>query len=523
MTAATTTDGPPHAEHALQGSGNLLFGNLAADLVHAIFQLILELDRVHDYDAPFETLNEIRKTTFYMRCVSALWNQFILSSPQYWCIVNVRAPQAAMVRTIERAQSAPLCIYSVKPEHWEAVRFDKILPLLETRQGQIRTLRLDDRDLYGFGTSLLRLSLPNLRTLEVVPRFDPYREVPTLAYDMPQLRHLKSTAWDPTSDVSWIQGLETLVLRGLDGFGPDLYRALGLCAHSLRRLSLRLGFSLEGLPPTPTTISIPLLEELRLDAASRGTVMEVTRRILIPPSAGGIIHVILEPGDLAAIQNLVDFLFPAERNAPASGQGLIEIDAETGLLVANYARGNRVFRFGIPDIAQGDYEAIRDVIQYLDLRFGHPVISVTISCNEPYDAEMLVLLASSNVQSISILTYCPGELANFLQTTIGKRKAETPEQADSDEGEEALGFQSVRHLAIDTKYRELEELEEVASVIATRQEQLRAKGKSTLEEMVLCHCYPDEMIFADAQSKLGAVGIRLWQVDDSQVIVDFYL
>ncbi|KAG8895039.1 hypothetical protein FRC01_012601 [Tulasnella sp. 417] len=340
---------------------------------------------------------------------------------------------------------------------------------------------------------------------------------------MPQLRHLKSTAWDPASDASRIQGLETLVLGGLDGFGPDLYRALGLCAHSLRRLSLRLGSSLKGLSPTPTTISIPLLEELRLDASNRGTAMEATRRILIPPSAGGIIHVILEPRDLAAIQNLVNFLFPAEGNAPASGQGLIEIDAETALLVANYTRGNRAFRFGMPDISQGvDYEAIRDVIQYLDLRLGHPVTSVTISCNEPYDAEMLVLLSSSNVQRISILTYFPEDLAKFLQATIGKKTAETADEADSDEGEEALGFQSVQYLAIDTNYREFEELKEVASVIATRQEQLRAKGKSALEEMVLCYCYPDEQIFADAQAKLGAVGIRLWQ-EDSPVIVDFYL
>lgn len=519
---ATATDELPDHRPGLQGSGNLLFGDLAADLAHSIFQHVLELDRIHLHDTPFDLLGQVRKAIFTMRCVSALWNRFILSSPRYWCIINVRAPQAAMVRTIERAQAAPLCIYSVNPGHWEAAQFDQILPLLVNRHSQIRTLRLDDRDLYGFGLSLLRLALPNLRSLEVVPRFWPYADAATLVYDIPQIRHLKSTAWVPKPDSAWIQGLETLVLRKLHVFGPDLFRVLGLCAHRLRHLSLGLTSTREELPRTPAVISLLLLEELRLDMADWRTAMEVTRRILVPPSTGGVIRLTLEPRDLAAIHDLFDFLFPDKRDIPNSRPATIEIDSEEDILMADYPRGNRAVQMRVRGtIHEVDYEAIRNVVQYLNLRLGHPIISVTISCNAPYDAKMLKLLSSSNVQSISIHTYYPEDLAHFLKETIARQSAENSEQADTDDGDWL--FQSIRYLAIDCSYRELEDLEEVIRIVATRQEQLRAKENCLLEEITLAHCYFDELVFADAVARLGAMGTVLREEDWSRTGVDLYL
>ncbi|KAG9043750.1 hypothetical protein FS837_009155 [Tulasnella sp. UAMH 9824] len=520
--AATATDEFPDDKRSLQGSGNFLFGDLAADLAHSIFQHVLELDRIHLHDTPLDLLSHMRKTIFRMRCVSALWNRFILSSPQYWCIINVRAPQAAMVRTIELAQAAPLCIYSVNPGHWEAVQFDQILPLLVNRHSQIRTLRLDDQDLDNFGMPLLRLGLPNLRSLELVPRLWLHPDASTLAYDMPRIRHLKSTAWAPKQDIAWIQGLETLVLRKLDRLGPDLYRVLGLCAHGLRHLSLGLRSSREELPPTPAAISIPLLKELRLDMADWRTVMEVTKRILAPPSAGGVIRVTLEPRDLAAIHGLFDFLFPDARDILNPRPATIEFDSEEDLLLVDYPRGNRAVQMRVQGtVHEVDHEAIRGLIHYLDLRLGHPVISVTISCNAPYDAKMMKLLSSSNVQSISIFTYYPEDLAQFLKETITGQSAESSEQVDTDDGYRV--FQSLRYLAIDCAYRELEDLEEVIRIVETRQEQLRAKGNCLLDEMTLAHSHFDERVFADAIEKLGAIGIVLREEDWSRTGVDFYL
>ncbi|KAG9043753.1 hypothetical protein FS837_009158 [Tulasnella sp. UAMH 9824] len=407
--AATATDELPDDKLSPQGSGNLLFGNLAADLAHSIFQHVLELDRIHVHNTPLGILSQLRKTIFTMRCVSALWNRFILSSPQYWCIINVRAPQAAMVKTIERAQAVPLCIYSAAPDRWEAAHFDQILPLL--------------------------------------------------------IRHLNLTAWCPKPDVTWIQGLETLVVRDLDGFGPDLYRVLGRCAHGLRHLSLGLASTREELPRIPAAISIPLLEELRLDMADCRTAMEVTRRILVPPSAGGVIWVTLEPRDLDATHDLFDFLFPEEQDILNSRPAVIEIDSEKNLLLADYPRGNRAVQMRVRGTGQDeDYEVIRDVIQYLDLRLGHPINSVTISFNAPYDAKMLKLF-SSNIQSISIITGYPEDLAQFLKETIARQSAENSEQADAEDG--YWLFQSVRCLAIDCNYSELEDLEEKQNWMGT--------------------------------------------------------
>ncbi|KIO31694.1 hypothetical protein M407DRAFT_19427 [Tulasnella calospora MUT 4182] len=490
-----------------QSSGNILFGRLAVDMVHYIFHIVLELDRIHDYDVPFEVLDELRKTVFCLRCVSALWNQFILSSPQYWCVINVRGLQAAMVMTIERAQAAPLCIYSVRPSHWQVVHFDQIKPMLVARHGQIQTLRLNDKDLYDFGLSLIRPGLPALRTLEMVPRSYPYRDERPPIYDTPQLRHLTSKSWRPPLDANWISGLKTLVLRELDGFDPDLYYVLELCAYGLRKLSLGLGSAWKELSRTPEAIFIPHLEELRLDIGDRRTTKEIMQRILIPQSAGGKIRVSLQLEDGTVIRDLLDFLLRSERGVVDREPVNIEIDSELGLMYAKYTNGNRSLQFGfLYGDMEADYEAIRNIFHDVHVRLGHPVISVNMTCDFRSDAEVLKAFYSSTVQVISIITRSLEGIVDLVATAFGRPDPDLPGQTVDDEG--SWPFQSLQCFAIDCHHRDVD-ISKIISIIEQRQDYMKACGMIRLERIVLARSCLVGMSFSDAAAKLGALGITL--------------
>lgn len=490
-----------------QSSGTILFGRLAVDVVHHIFHMILELDRIHDYDVPFEVLDELRRAVFCLRCVSTSWNHFILSSPRYWCVINVRGPQAAMVMAIERAQAAPLCIYSVRPSHWQAVHFDRIKPMLVARHGQIRTLRLNDKDLYDFGLSLIRPGLSALWTLEIVPRSYPYRDERPPIYDTPQLRHLTSRSWRPPSEAAWISGLKTLVLRELDGFDPDLYRVLELCASGLKKLSLGLGSAWKGLPRTPEAICIPHMEDLRLDIGDRRTTMEIMRRILIPQSAGGKIRASLQLEDGTVVQDLLDFLLPSEGGVVNQELATIEIDSELGLMYAKYTNGNRSLQFGfLYGDLEADYEAIRSIFHAVHVRLGHPTISVNMTCHFRSDAEVLQAFRSSTVQGISIITRSLGDIVDLVATAIGRHNSNLSGQAVGDDG--SWPFQTLQYFAIDCQHGDVD-ISKMASIIEQRQENMNACGIAYLKRIVLARCSFVGMSFSDAATRLGALGIIL--------------
>ncbi|KAG8972582.1 hypothetical protein FRC05_009815 [Tulasnella sp. 425] len=508
-------------QHCPQGSSHLQFSQLAVDIVHSIFRLFLQLDRIHDYDVPFEDLGELRKQVYCLRCVSTPWNEFILSSPQYWCVINIRAPQAAMVRSIERAQTAPLCVYSTKAGPWKAVHFDQTRPMLVTRLGQIRTLRLDDQDLYGFGLSLIRPGLPNLKTLEILPRSYPHFFERPPTYDMPKLCHLSSSSWRPPSDATWIQGLKTLVLRGLEGSDSDLYRILDQCAHGLRKLSLELGSSWRGLPHAHPVMAMPLLEELRLDIGCSRVPVELLRKIIIPQSACGIIR---ESGfleDVTIFQDLLDFLVPAERSAINREPAMIEVSTEELLIYAQYTNGNRTLLFEIPYTDQeAGYEMVRQILQPVHLRLRNPVISATVFINELSDTNVLRVLHTSNVQSLTITSCYLPDMADVVTAAIGIHDPDNLAEADADAGD--WPFQSLRYFAIDCDHID-GDISGMVRVITTRQECMKAHGSVCLEEVVISHCHDlPRMAFSDVARELGVVGI-IAREEQSPTFTDFQI
>ncbi|KAG8972583.1 hypothetical protein FRC05_009816 [Tulasnella sp. 425] len=504
MTETAITRIPDDKRHS-QESGKLRFGQLAADIVHSIFRLVLQLDRIHDYDVPFEVLRELRKQVFRLRCVSTPWNEFILFSPQYWCVIDVQAPQATMVKTIERAQTAPLCVYGTRLD-WTAVYyFDQIQPMLMARRNQIRTVRLNDPALYRFGLSLIRPGLPILKTLAVVPHFDKHRSEQPLTYDMPELCHLSSSSWRPPPGAVWIRSLKTLVLRRLEGSDSDLYGILNQCAHGLRKLSLELGSSWRGLPNARSAIVMPLMEEFRLDIRCSNAPVELLRKILIPQSAGGIIRVSGFLEDVTIFQSLLDFLVPAERSAVNRESAIVETSAEDLLIWAKYTNGNRTLLIEIPYTTQeADYEVIRQILQPVHLRLRNLAISATIFINEVSDVNVLRVLHTSNVQSLTVAPFYLPDMADLVTATIGLHDSNHLGEADAAAGDWPL--QSLRYFAIDCDNLDVD-ISGVVRVITTRQEYMQAHGGVCLEEVVISHRDLPGMAFSDAAEKLGVVGI----------------
>ncbi|KAG8976709.1 hypothetical protein FRB90_009045, partial [Tulasnella sp. 427] len=231
-----------------------------------------------------------------------------------------------LFKFIERAQSSPLCVYSMANGSNHALNFDRVESALMTRQHQIRTLRLGDPSVCDFGQSLV-LAAPSLRTFEAVR--PPGKGFPAdgFNYNNLRLRHLSLAFWRLPTRTVWSQGLATLVLRGLHLLDSSLFHMLGACAHSLRSLAIESTAPII-LLGTADVISLPRLEELRLQMLAGRTAANIMQKIQGPRSMSGIVHTILYPDELNIIEDLSSFLLPEGCDNRDTAAATVEIIAE---------------------------------------------------------------------------------------------------------------------------------------------------------------------------------------------------
>ncbi|KAG9020954.1 hypothetical protein FS837_007714 [Tulasnella sp. UAMH 9824] len=152
----------------------LVHSRLPADIIHHVFSLALDLDRIHEPDLPLDVLENHRKQLFQMRCVSATWNEFLVSGSRYWPAVNLWAPPDILKTNLQRAEEAPLCIYSVN-------RTDRRRGLpsplsdelsLLAFMGQVRTIRSNNDEFLPVWKRLLQCNMPTLETLDLTAFVD---------------------------------------------------------------------------------------------------------------------------------------------------------------------------------------------------------------------------------------------------------------------------------------------------------------------------------------------------------------
>ncbi|KAG8946946.1 hypothetical protein FRC00_009361, partial [Tulasnella sp. 408] len=176
-----------------------LFSRLDVDVVHSIFEAALDMDQIHDPSFLLENLDEHRHQLFRMRSVSTSWNKFLLSSPRYWRVIDIKSPSAVTSAAIERSGSSNLCIFC--SGHLPAQKPPELVSeAMRSCISRIQTLRSDDYRAYLFCRSLLGSRTPALRTLELMGETIEADDFIEPLGDLSSIRNLAASWWQPPSD-----------------------------------------------------------------------------------------------------------------------------------------------------------------------------------------------------------------------------------------------------------------------------------------------------------------------------------
>ncbi|KAG8972938.1 hypothetical protein FRB90_010083, partial [Tulasnella sp. 427] len=379
---------------------------------------------------------------------------------------------------------------------------DHIKTVLLSHQHQIRTLRFRAPTLFALGRSLVP-QFRDLRTLEL--SLPSESDLPPDKYDNPALRHLSLTFHDRPQDVVFSRGLESLVLRQVDYLNLSLFQALSSCADSLKKLSIRSGAKMVGIPDT---ISFPRLEELRLQLWVSRTAENVLHAILGPPSMSGIIRTTLWIEELGLVDKLLNFLLPSADALRATATTTVEIESRKSLPTwIEYTRGNRSLQLGLRAAGSDlHFERYRDKLQALNRRLQDPVTSVTILSYKPADMKQLRAFYSSDVQKLIIVLGRPNSQLpiELIDAAIGKRRA--------DHGS-GWTFPALRQLTI-TFNPSYADSVALAAYVDARQAELQAIGYRGLDELVFVHCSFDGINCLDLANMPGPKGVTLKEAPD---------
>ncbi|KAG8910973.1 hypothetical protein FRC00_007243 [Tulasnella sp. 408] len=249
-----------------------LFSRLDLDVVHSIFGAALDVDLVHDPGwVPLENLNQHRRQLFRMRRVSTSWNKFLLSSPRYWHVIDIKSPSGVISAAIERSGSSPLS-------------------LLGTRTPALRTLEL-------MGA-----------TIEADDFIEPLG-------DLSPIRNLAASWWQPPSDAVWLTGLRELTLADLPRLNMETFLVISACT-SLETLNVRWGYGgiVDDLSDVPSLITLPHLQVMNLSFKSDELAVNIIRRLFTPHCLRASLEITLPTGPLDQhVMDYCKFMSPREK------------------------------------------------------------------------------------------------------------------------------------------------------------------------------------------------------------------
>ncbi|KIO30884.1 hypothetical protein M407DRAFT_20010 [Tulasnella calospora MUT 4182] len=472
-----------------------LFSRLATDIVHSIFGIALDVDRIHDPDLPSDVLGDNRHQLEGMRRVPSAWNNFLLSSPKYWQVVDITRPAKAIASVIERSGSAPLCVCSfVGPSRASSIR------LVPATRAQ--TLRSNDVKGYPLYRRFLQNTIPVLQTLELRaspwPSDDPIESLGNL----PFIRHLKAQWWQPPADAAWFIGLKELVLwRTLE---PDmeLLRVLSACTN-LERLNI---FSMDELvvgelSGTISPITLPRLRSIWLKFKSSGSVVKLIRRLIIPQCLRRTLHVkqaldiglyVADYGRFISLEEGCSGQYPNSADVLIQGSypGW-EYKTESRQLVLEALDGEEI-------------PVHHDLVREFQSALKGPSLTVTIKYQSEKTWLFLKYFGDQNVQTIVV--HFAGQFlgAVDLLKAIGAHPAH-PSGPDGPMANTATDwpFKSLRSIYIHDTHVKLVEFTGLV------EEHLHKNSRPLLEEIVFVNCNLIGMELAQAAERLAAIGINL--------------
>ncbi|KIO29060.1 hypothetical protein M407DRAFT_21803 [Tulasnella calospora MUT 4182] len=380
----------------------MLFSRLDTDVIHSIFGIVLDVDQIHDPNFPLRELNVHRRQIHRMRRVSTAWNKFLLSSPRYWQVLNIKSSPSRMAVDLKRSGSAPLCIYCIRdlgPPVSDQLGLE--LVWCATR---VQTLRSDDPDAYRLCKSLLRTRTSTLKTLQLMglqtfghvkPSIDPWRDhlVPS------QIRHLTAVGWRPSSGAVWLMGLKELVLHDLSQLDAEILLVLSACV-SLERLGIQYAGwidVLEDVPGIPSTITLPCLQVMNLTFRSNDPGTSLTRKLVTPQ----LRRASLDVGASDLNHRRADYCQFMSQRVDSNSASIIITIGPTGNAGIVYETESRRFAFEVSS-GEGQLQAYHDLVQEFQSLNKGPSLTVR-SMESSYTIwPFLETLGDQNVRTIEV-------------------------------------------------------------------------------------------------------------------------
>ncbi|KAG8914365.1 hypothetical protein FRC00_014219 [Tulasnella sp. 408] len=488
----------------------LVHSRLPADIIHCVFSLALDLDRIHEPDLPLDVLEDHRKQLFRMRCVSAAWNEFLVSGPRYWPAVNLRTPSDILKTHLQRAEEAPLCIYSINRTERRrgSPPLPDELPLLAFMP-QVRTIRSNNDEFLPVWKGLLQCDMPTLETLDLTASVDwgdllDELVAEWLSGNLPMVRNVIARGWQPLSNVAWLANLRSLVFRRPTRLDVNLLRILGQCSN-LSRLRIEVdgtGWNDEEPEDSLPNISLPNLRKLELEFDVLQDVRHLVRRLDIPQSAQGSLNITYAPQSEEAVEDLAHFIFPEGTGSKPPTNPLLQIHNLTRQpLPVTYTAGTRSITFAVPDRTE-EWDLFENILVVLQNRLNNPPLHVHLDSPTDLQAGTLRRLGNLNVQLIR--AKCSAGFLDNIIAAIGSRHENLP--SGTVEGDHNWPFESLRELILE---RADLSLGQIPRLVGIRRRYLKTSSKEWLKRITLVDCNLRGMSLLTATQQLAGIEVTL--------------
>ncbi|KAG8982858.1 hypothetical protein FRB90_006497 [Tulasnella sp. 427] len=488
------------------------FSNLAIDIVHYIFELILKLNSIHDPSFPFQDLRRCTRQVSAMREVSVGWNNFLLASPRYWCIIDLSSELSVISAALARSKSLPLCVYwSRRPGEQDAMtpaRGDQLCHELLKYATRLRTLRSDSSDTHSLCSSLLQRSLPTLRTLDLF--WDD--GVMASPGHFPEIQYLRIRFAFPSPQLTWLKALKVLILDPIATIEPGVLEVLAQC-KGLERLSIcSFGLILNEIPsasPPSLLPSIPLpkVKEMEL-AFPRATWALDFAQILVAPRCVYASLTVLEAfiSISSPVTRYCNFLLAGLKYEPnlQTGEtpaGIAADYGDDGHLWLRYTTLSRRVNLRLSlshKSLKESLDAIKSMFQAIQAGLNWPSLTITMVDTSLDSMWILKALAQQNVQNIVIGSYRDSLSALFALAMI-----ERPDGVPT----ASWPFESLKRITI---YDATLSVRDITRLVGRRRRYLQTHTKQWLEAVTLVRCrLVGRLSPTKGIKQLAAIGVTL--------------
>ncbi|KAG8913310.1 hypothetical protein FRC00_002648 [Tulasnella sp. 408] len=345
-----------------------------------------------------------------------------------------------------------------------------------------------------------------LQTLELTGLPDQI-EGPTVHLgNLPSIRHLNATWWQPPSDATWLVGLKELILFPENRPNIESLQVISACVN-LERLTIFNGDGIvaEVLQGAIPHITLPRLQNMHLEFRSNESAVNFIRRLITPQCLSRTLIIEEAPRLRAQVGDYRRFMSPEENctwQYPESASILIKA-AYMGPDL-EYATDSRELRLKISSVQQGP--TLHELVQDLQSTLKEPALTVTIDDFSEYTSTYLKSLGNQNIQTIVAhfedTSSEVGDLLELIKThPTDLPSPDGPTASTTTDGQ----FKLLRSIYIHNTWVKL------VDFTAQVEEHLHKDFKPLLEEIVFVDCGigGSEITLNQAAERLATIGITL--------------